>query len=192
MPDSMPLVHVFHVFNIHMITRELLEPIGVLGKPHGVQGECSARLTVDLSTLYEEEERLFLFFELDALFVPFRLIGYREKNDNVTLLRFANIDSKEDAEKYVGISLFLERQYVEDESMEYTWEHFIDFTVCDSNAHVIGTIKNIDDSTLNTLCAIVTPEGKDLLLPIAEDLILDMDIPNRKLTLVIPEGLLQL
>ena len=79
-----------------MIDLDSLEHIGVLGKPHGVQGECNARLTADLSTLFEEEERLFLFFELDALPVPFRLIGYREKTDDITLLRFAGIESKEE------------------------------------------------------------------------------------------------
>lgn len=175
-----------------MIDSHSLEPIGTLGKPHGVQGECNARLTVDLAALFEEEERLFLFFELDALLVPFRLIGYREKSSEVSLLRFVGIDSKEAMERYSGVPLLMEKQYLEDESLEFTWEHFIGFTVFDRDGSSVGTISDLDDSTLNTLLSITTPEGQEILLPVAEDLVVDMDVARRTLTLIIPDGLLQL
>ena len=56
----------------------------------------------------------------------------------------------------------------------------------------MGTIDDVDESTLNVLLSITTPEGKELLLPVAEDLVEEIDVPNRKLTMVIPDGLLQL
>ena len=46
-----------------MLDKADFEPIGCLGRTHGIGGELSAKLSVDLSVLWEEDERLFLFLE---------------------------------------------------------------------------------------------------------------------------------
>ena len=94
-------------------------------------------------------------------------------------------------ERYTGVSLFMERQYFDTDSIEFTWEHFIGFTVFDREGRFVGTIDDVDESTLNVLLSITTPEGKELLLPVAEDLLEEIDVPNRKLTMIIPDGLLK-
>lgn len=56
----------------------------------------------------------------------------------------------------------------------------------------VGTIVAVDDSTINTLFEILTPDGRRVLLPASDDLITDVDTAARTITLVIPDGLLEL
>ena len=62
-----------------MLDKADFEPIGRLGRTHGIGGELSAKLSVDLSVLWEEDERLFLFLEEQELLIPYRVRSLRAR-----------------------------------------------------------------------------------------------------------------
>lgn len=174
-----------------MINKNDYLPIGSIGKAHGVSGECNARLIVDLSPLMEEgEEPLFLFFEIDGLLVPFRLLTYRDKGAEASLLRFKGVNTKEEAERYLGVQLFLHRDYLADSDEELSLDLLRGYTLSDQHGQPLGTVIDIDESTLNTLLLIRNFEGEELLIPFADELIVHLDKANRSLALNIPDGLL--
>ena len=55
-----------------------------------------------------------------------------------------------------------------------------------------GEIHSVDDSTINTLFELVTPEGDDLLIPATDELISDINTEERIIEMNLPEGLLSL
>jgi 16S rRNA processing protein RimM len=63
--------------------------------------------------------------------------------------------------------------------------------VIDTKLGSLGEIEDVDDSTINVLIKI-DYKGKELLVPIADELIEDVDHDRRTLTVNIPEGLLDL
>ena len=67
------------------------------------------------------------------------------------------------------------------------------FTVVDANTHKeIGKIIAIDDSTANTLLEVSTNEGDSILIPVHDNLIANIDVKAMTVTMLLPEGLLEL
>lgn len=57
---------------------------------------------------------------------------------------------------------------------------------------VVGILDRVDDSTLNLLFEVTTPEGDDLLIPASNDLIEEVSAEKKEIRMAIPEGLLDL
>ena len=60
------------------------------------------------------------------------------------------------------------------------------------SGNIVGEIRSVDDSTINTLFELVTSDGNDLLLPASDELIVEVDTEQRQITMQLPEGLLEL
>jgi len=105
-----------------MLDKADFEPIGRLGRTHGIGGELSAKLSVDLSVLWEEDERLFLFLEEQELLIPYRVRSLRAKTDELDLIAFVDVMTKEAAEPLVGRELWLERAYLDHDEAEAVLE----------------------------------------------------------------------
>lgn len=182
-----------------MLHKDDFEQIGTLGKPHGLQGEISSRLTVDLSVLVEDtDEPLFLMFEENGLLIPFRLESWRTKAGDIDLLKFADIDDCKDVEGYIGRTVWLDKEYLsvgEEEVIDlFDFAHYVGYTVRSADTEeYIGVITAVDETTINTLLS-VSREGSDgeLILPIAEELLVSVQPENKSLRLHIPDGLLDI
>ncbi|WP_025842410.1 ribosome maturation factor RimM [Porphyromonas gingivicanis] len=168
-----------------------LVTIGTLGRAHGIHGEINTRLTIDLPSIleYTESQKLFLFIEIDALPVPFLLESWRTKGEDVYLLKFEGIDSKEEAELYTNAPLLIESKFLNEET-EFSATHFVGFTLLDQEERKIGTIVEVDDSTLNTLFVVLRENTEEVWIPIADELVQYIDIEQQVISLQIPEGLL--
>lgn len=179
-----------------MLRKEDYEPIGTLGRSHGIQGEITAKLSVDLSGLGEEAmSDFFLMLEEQGLLIPYRVLKLRTKNSDQDLITFAGITTKEDAELLTGRSVWLDRSYLDDEEVEELlgFEHYVGFQLHHAGSgEPIGVIQEIDDTTINTLLRVLTPTGQELVLPISEELIAQVSLSQHQLSLHIPEGLLDL
>ena len=62
---------------------------------------------------------------------------------------------------------------------------------CATN-EAVGSLVAVDDTTINTLFEIDTPDGGRVLVPASDDLITDIDTEARTISVIIPEGLLEL
>ena len=180
-----------------MLHKEDFEHIGTLGRAHGIQGEVAAKLSVDLSGLWEQGEAtsLFLMLEEQGLLIPYRVLKLRTKGDEIDLITFSGITTKEEAEALTGRSVWLDRDYLSDEEAEELFElqHYVGYELYDAASDApIGVIEEIDDSTLNTLLRVRTHSDEELVLPISEELVDRLDIAEHRLYLHIPAGLLEL
>ena len=68
------------------------------------------------------------------------------------------------------------------------------FSLLDANNdnRLIGTVKSVDYSTVNTLFNVETPDGKEIMIPASEDFIIDVDTERHIILVDLPEGLLDL
>ena len=179
-----------------MLSKEDFEFVGTLGRAHGIQGEVSAKLSVDLSGLWEGvDTSLFLMLEEQGLLIPYRVLKLRAKGDEIDLVTFSGITTKEEAEALTGRPVWLDRDYLSDEEAEELFElqHYVGYELYDASSDAsIGVIEEIDDSTLNTLLRVRTHSDEELVLPISEELVDRLDIAEHRLYLHIPAGLLEL
>lgn len=172
-----------------MIKREDVYCIGTIGKPHGVKGEVSFHFDDDI---FDRVDADYLFLEIEGLLVPFFIDEYRFRSDETALMVFSGIDTEEKAAELTGCDVYFPRSLADnEEEAPVSRAEIIGFTIIDDSTNQsVGTVKAIDDSTLNTLFEVTTKDGHDILLPVSDELIKDVDRKNRTITLVIPEGLL--
>lgn len=177
-----------------MLKKENFELIGTLGRSHGLAGEVSARLSVDLSSVWHDEgDRLLLMLEEDGLLIPYRVEGLRSKSGDIDIIKFVGIDSKETAERLGNTSVWLDREYLSDEGADDAFEfaHLEGYTLLNAaSSEAVGRIIAVDETTINTLLVVETGQGDEVFVPIADELLAGIDPESKVVALHIPPGLL--
>lgn len=170
-----------------MIRKEELYQIGRFNKPHGVHGELLFTFTDDI---FDRVDCDYVVCLIDGIFVPFYINEYRFKSNNTALLLLDGIETVEKARMLTGVDVFFPIKYIkEEQTEELSIQYFVGFTVKDVTHGVLGVIKMVDDSTPNVLFSVENEQGRQLLVPAQNELIIDMDYQKRTITFDLPEGL---
>ena len=173
-----------------MIRRDEVYKIGKLGKPHGVKGEITFAITDDV---FDRVDAEYLVLDIDGILVPFYMEEYRFKNDENVLVKFEDIDTQEQARNYTGCEVSFPRHLSDSDEENLSWAEIIGFHLVDVvTGKTVGTIDNVDDSTLNLLFEVTTPDGKDVLIPASNDLIEEVSAEKKEIRMAVPEGLLEI
>jgi 16S rRNA processing protein RimM len=164
--------------------------IGRVAKVHGLRGEVNVVLDVDYPEDYEGLEHLFL--EQKGRLVPFFLEHFVLQPGGKALVKFEDLDSLDQVESLVGLEIFLplsELPQLEDD--QYYFHELIGFEVIDENLGLIGPVEIIYDLETQDLLG-VTHQGKEVLIPIQDGIILKVDKAAKKVYCQLPEGLLDI
>lgn len=172
-----------------MILKEEIFLIGQITKTHGLKGELSFTTT---SSILDEVDVPFIVLEPEGLLVPFYLEHVRMKTDTTGLLKLERIDSEEQAREYVGLTIYLPNMFLDEmEDTEFETEYFVGFEIIENQKGSIGRITAVDDSTANALFVVETESG-EVLIPIADEFITEIDHDRKTISMKLPEGLLDL
>ncbi len=154
--------------------------IGKIGKPHGINGEVVFMFSDDV---FDQTEADHLMLNIDGLLVPFFFEEYRFRTEETALVKFEGVNSKEQAQTITNSEVFFPRQKAE-ESDHYSWDMLVGYSILAGKKN-LGAIDNVDTSTENYLFEI-----GELLIPVADEWIEDIDHDNRIIKMNLPEGLL--
>lgn len=173
-----------------MISRADIIEIGKFNKTHGISGEISATLDIEANDIPDLKA---IVVDEDGIFVPYFVTSFRNKSKDSTLLSIDGINSEVEAKHLIGKSIYaLKTNIDEEDSDEESAYSFIGFSLTDIDNGKLGTIIDIDDSTENYLFVVETPDGNQLLIPIADEFFNDIDYTTRTLEMKLPDGLLTL
>ncbi|MCM1520281.1 MAG: ribosome maturation factor RimM [Lachnoclostridium sp.] len=176
-----------------MITADLLVQIGTFNKPHGINGE--------ISVIVDEPDIDFALLrcivtEMDGIFVPFFISSVRSRGQASLLIKIDGVDNEKEAALFSRKPVYALKSdvdFIDDDASEGLYaSDMTGFMLKDVEKGEIGIISAINDSTENVLFIVERPDGSELYIPVAEELITDIDIPNQTLTMDLPEGLLDL
>ncbi len=176
-----------------MITREELILIGHYNKPHGVAGEISATVDVDMDTL----QRLScLVSEMDGIYVPFFVNACRPKTAETVLLTIDGVSTEQEVARLVNHDIYaLKRDYSqasdEADADGYPLDYFIGYELRQTNGKRVGEILDVDEQTDNALF-IIDCDGDEIMVPASDDLIAEFDTDVRVMVMELPEGLIDL
>ena len=167
-----------------MIKADDVYRIGRLGKAHGVKGEITMQVEDDV---FDRADADYLVLELDNIMVPFFIEEYYFKTDTTALIKFEGIDTLERAKEFANVDVYFPRNIkdnsIDSEKEALSYPMLVGFQVND-----IGKIAYIDHQTENIMFEL--EDGT--LIPASEELIEDIDVPNKQIKMTIPEGLLDL
>ena len=161
-----------------------MQRIGQVLKSNGRDGE----LLVSFSGISPEDIDLEepVFIEFDGLPVPFYFEAFSQRGNSRALVRLTGVHSLTDADELAGAVLYAEDDLYEDEEEDLTG-----WTVLDADGTKVGTVSAHEDIPGNPCIWVETGHG-ECLLPLREELVLDVDETEKTLRMEIPEGLLDL
>ena len=168
-----------------MIKPEEVYRIGRLGKAHGVKGEVSLQFDDDI---FDRADCDYLVLDVDGILVPFFIEEYRFRSNTVALVKFEDVDTQLRAAELTGCDVYFPRALA-DEDDAPALALLVGFDLVEANAgRTVGRIAAIDDTTANTLFEL--EDGR--LIPASDDLVDNIDLKHRTITMRLPEGLLDL
>ncbi|MFV0266940.1 MAG: ribosome maturation factor RimM [Draconibacterium sp.] len=165
------------------------EKIGFFRKTHGVHGEVVLGFEEHFEYSVEEAERFFV--ELDGLLVPFFIAedGLRFKSSKSAIVKFDWVDTEKYAKRLVGASVFLYLDEIVDEPLE-SEALLKGFVLFDAEKGEVGEIEQVDDYSGNVVLT-VKHGDEELLVPFHPEFVVEIDEEQKRLTLKLPEGLIE-
>lgn len=177
-----------------MITRDELISIGHYNKPHGVNGEISASLDIDVEAL---RGLSCLVSDMDGIFVPFFVNACRPKSQETVLLMIDGMNSEVEVNKLVNHEIYALKRDYRQESIDadadgYPLDFFIGFELSDIDGKRVGEIIDVDENTENAIFIIRHDEDNEIMVPAADELIVEFDLDKKVMVMDLPLGLLDL
>ncbi|MBB6463359.1 ribosome maturation factor RimM [Flammeovirga kamogawensis] len=162
---------------------------GKITKTHGLKGEVLFFLDVDDPSKYEGIDAVFI--ERRGNLVPF-FLEYLSLHNNRYIAKFEDIDTIEDAEALKDAQLFLPMSALPKlPEGQFYYHDIVDFKVVDQNLGELGTVSKIYTNSAQDILE-MEYKGKEVLIPISDDIILTAELDNKVLNTNLPEGLLDI
>ncbi|MBD5806649.1 ribosome maturation factor RimM [Limosilactobacillus walteri] len=162
--------------------------VGKIVNTHGVRGEVRVLATTDFinerfapgTTLYLQEEKEPLALEIEKA----------RQHKGFILVKFRGYDNINDVEKFRDHELMVsaeDQQPLEDG--QYYYHQIIGLNVETMDGQQLGKIKEILSPGANDVWVVERPDKNDLLLPVIDDVIKDVDLAAKVVKVELMEGL---
>lgn len=172
---------------------EKLYTVGKIVNTHGIRGELKIVPQTDFPEERFTKGSKLVFFnpELGST-LPVTVESSRF-HKNMAIVRFQGYDDINEVEKYKGWLLKVEEQYLSElEDEEFYYHEIIGCRVYTEEGEELGTISDILSPGANDVWVVERPKGKPLLLPYIDDVVLGVDVEQKRVTVRLMEGLLDL
>ena len=166
---------------------EYLE-LGQIVNSYGIKGFLKVVPYTDDNTRFNDLETIYIE-KLNKL--QEYVIEEVKYSKNLVLLKLKGIDTIEQAEKFRNCYLKINRKdAIELEEDTYFLVDLIGIEVFTESGESLGNIIDVFPTGSNDVYVVKDKEGKEILLPAIQDVIKNVDIKNKKITVKLLKGLI--
>ncbi|MCU0468550.1 MAG: ribosome maturation factor RimM [Arcicella sp.] len=170
------------------MTKDNCFELGKITKTHGVRGEVILWLDVDFPEDYEDLESVFL--DVKGELVPFFMETFR-LSGNRAIVQFEDIDTFEKAEGLINLQAYLPLEELPElDDDQFYYHEIIGFQVIDKNKGELGTVYTVHAMQAQDLL-VMDYQGKEVLIPVIPEIVLNAEKDKKILNVNLPEGLLE-
>jgi len=130
-----------------------------------------------------------VYIYVDGLPVPFFIESLSKRGSDKAIVHLNDFHNLKDAEEIVGEAVYAD--YLEETEDEDDFTALVGWTLKDRSGSIVGNISDFIDIPANP-CLEVEKENGSVIVPLHEDLIIELNDSSKTLVLEIPEGLLDL
>ena len=164
--------------------------LGKIVKKYSFKGELLAKLDTDQPELYDNLEAIFI--DLRGNLVPFFIESSQLHKSDLLRLNFEDVNSEADADALIKSELYLPLDLLPKlEGDKFYFHEVIGYTIKDKNFGEVGVLTGINDTTAQALFEI-DRDGIEILIPMNDEFIDNVDRKNKTITVNTPEGLIDL
>ena len=162
--------------------------IGEIFKAHGYNGELVIKLSTDFDRLIKTE---LIFLNIEGNPVPFFFSGkvkYYKKTGIIA--KFENIDTDNEVKELLSYSVYTSKDNLLDE-VEDVSENYNGFEVFDKEKY-LGKAGEFLDIPSNPVLTVKTKSNKEILIPVNDQFVVEIDEVNQKIIFDLPKGLIDI
>ncbi|OUS19775.1 16S rRNA processing protein RimM [Nonlabens dokdonensis] len=164
--------------------------VGTIVNKFSFKGELLVKLDTDEPELFTEMESVFI--EIGKNLVPFFIEKSQLHKSLLLRLKIEDIDDEATADSMMKRDLYLPLSFLPKlEGNKFYFHEVINFKMVDSNHGDIGVITGINDTTTQALFE-VDFNGNEILIPLNDHFIDQVDRKNKTIHVTTPDGLIDL
>jgi 16S rRNA processing protein RimM len=161
----------------------------VVGK-YSFKGEVLIKLDTDQPELYENIASLFI--ETQTGLAPYFVVKSGLHKSNLLRVTFEDVTDEAGADALLKKKVFLPLDMLPKlTGNQFYFHEIIGYAVIDKQHGDIGKVTGVNDSATQALLEI-EHKTSQVLLPIVDEIVLEVDRNNKQLHVQIPEGLLDI
>ncbi|MEM9933685.1 MAG: ribosome maturation factor RimM [Bacteroidota bacterium] len=172
------------------LTKDECVELGYIARAHGLRGELKVVLDVHDVNEYLSAT----YFYLSKKNAPLERWGVnflRSGTAKMPILSLAGIQTREAAEELIGSTIYYPLALLPElEEGHFYYFQIVGFQVIDENLGKLGTIKTYAEAGTQDIL-IMHYQGKEVLIPVADEVVLKADLQQKLINTRLPEGLLE-
>ncbi|MCQ2321349.1 MAG: ribosome maturation factor RimM [Bacteroidales bacterium] len=163
--------------------------LGRIAKTHGIKGEVTIKIDADDPSAYLDMK--YFYLEYNKVLTPFFVEKLIMSGDKF-FATIQDVKTLEAAQAYVGKSVYLPLEMLPKLSgKQFYFHEVIGFALVDAEKGELGPIKEILEYPTQAIIQ-VFKDGKEVLIPILDEVIQKVDRKEKKLYVKAPEGLIDM
>jgi len=164
--------------------------LGRITKAHGLKGAVQVMLEASNPDDYLDLESIFV--EHKQRLVPFFIEEFSLQGQNRGIIKFEDVDNIDQAKNYMASNLYIKEDEVSEEDLDAQESmEVIGFKIIDENLGELGVVSDYYEKVGQDLLAFEY-KGQEVLIPIDESIILEIDPDTQTVRTALPEGLLDI
>ncbi len=161
--------------------------VGVLRHPHGLKGE----MLVSIVTDFPERIKPGTVLLAGPDHKPLTVAGMRHHNEG-SLIKFEEFSQREELVGMQNQGLFVR---ADDRPLlpqgEYYQHQLLGMQVVSDEGDELGRLVEFIETGANDVLVVRPPQGKDILLPDIDEVVLDIDLEGKQITVHLLDGLVE-
>ena len=164
--------------------------LGKIAKKFSFKGEVLIYLDTDEPELYENMESVLVEFNKNL--VPFFIENSSLHKNDFLRVQFEDVDSEEEADSILNCDVYLPLSMLPKlEGNKFYFHEVIGFEIEDKRLGIFGKIVSINDTTAQPLFEVLNG-NVEMLIPMIDHFLVEIDRTNKKVVMDLPEGLVEM
>ena len=162
---------------------------GKVAKTHGLKGEITIKL--DVANPSDFTELRYLLIEENGTLIPY-FIDYQKINGDKMFVKLQDVKNIERAIVFVGKAVFLPNELLPQlDDDEFYYKEIVGFKLIDELKGEIGIISDVLEYPTQAVIQVMH-DGKEILIPVHDDILQNVDKKAKILNVKAPEGLIDM
>jgi len=168
--------------------------LGYTSKVHGKQGELILKLEVDFLEECKKLESVFIQMnKTDTSLIPFFITKSQFQNNGTLRIKIDDVDTIADAKPLVGKGVYIPNSTLPTlEGNQFYHHEVANFKIIDTNYGEVGQLNQILNYPKQAIFEVINADNKEILIPIADDIIVTVDRTKKTIEVITPDGLIDL
>lgn len=168
--------------------------LGYTSKIHGKEGSIVIKLDVDQPAFYKKLESVFIQMnKMDTELIPFFISSTQLTNTDALIIKIEDVDGVEQAKDLIGKEVYLPLEMLPPlKGNKFYFHEVIEFVVEDKTKGEIGVVNQVLDYPQQAILEIINANQTEILVPITDEIILEVNREEKKIFINAPEGLIDL